>query len=79
MSGSRRLLPVLLAAFLLLSCLSMAYGQAEGSLVVLVKDPLGNPIEGLEVHLIKGEEVRKFVTNSTGSLSFGISRQGNTS
>ena len=70
MSGSRRLLPALLAAFLLLSCFSMAYGQAEGSLTVFVQDALGSPIGGLEVHLIKGEEVRKFVTNSTGYAEF---------
>jgi len=70
MSGSRRLWSALLAVFLLFSCLSMVYGQAEGSLTVLVRDPLGSPIGGLEVRLIRGEEVRKFVTNSTGYAEF---------
>lgn len=70
MSKGKRLWSALLAALLLLSCVSAAHGQAEESLTVLVQDPLGNPIGGLEVHLMRGEEVRKFVTNSTGYAEF---------
>ncbi len=70
MSGSKKFLLVLLSILLIISSLSITYGQLERSLTVLVQDPLGTPLEGLEVHLVKDGEVRKFVTNSTGFAEF---------
>jgi len=50
--------------------------QAEYSLAVRVVDPSGNPLKNVEVYLIKGEEVRKFLTNSTGYAEFKHLEEG---
>ena len=62
---------ILLALLLASSITYPIYAQnAEASLIVRVLDPLGTPLDGIEVHLVKGAEVRKFVTNSTGYAEF---------
>jgi len=71
MGRSRECLLVSLSILLLASSVLITYGQPEeAALTVLVQDPLGVPLQGLEVRLIKGGEVRKFITNSTGFAEF---------
>ena len=61
---------VILALVASIAC-SPAHAQdAEASLTIRVLDPLGRPLEKIEVRLIKDSEVRKFLTNSTGYAEF---------
>jgi hypothetical protein len=66
---SRSYLATLMAVLMLFSSLMAAYCQ-EASLTVHVHDPLGRSLDGVEVRLIRGVEVRRFVTNSTGYAEF---------
>ncbi len=65
----RRWFAITVFALMLLSGIIAVYGQ-EASLTVLVRDPFGNSLGGIEVQLIRGDEVRRFVTNSTGYAEF---------
>jgi hypothetical protein len=66
---SRSHLAALIAILMLFSILMAAYCQ-EISLTVHVHDPLRKSLDGIEVRLIRGVEVRRFVTNSTGYAEF---------
>jgi hypothetical protein len=66
---SRSHLAALIAILMLFSSLMAAYCQ-EISLTVHVHDPLRKSLDGIEVRLIRGVEVRRFVTNSTGYAEF---------
>ena len=50
--------------------------QANFSLSVRAVDPLGKPLKGIEVYLLKGAEVRKFLTNATGYAEFKHLEEG---
>ncbi|MEM2187832.1 MAG: hypothetical protein QXG35_00730 [Nitrososphaerota archaeon] len=69
MIGQKSLLAALMMALILLSSLAAVSCQ-EASLMVFVHDPLGKPLDGIEVRLIKGGEARRFLTNSTGYAEF---------
>ena len=69
MHMGRSHLATLIAILMLFSSLMAAYCQ-EISLTVHVHDPLGKSLDGIEVRLIRGVEVRRFVTNSTGYAEF---------
>ncbi|MCD6236173.1 MAG: carboxypeptidase regulatory-like domain-containing protein [Thaumarchaeota archaeon] len=69
----RKLMVLLVISALILSLSAVAQtalAQAEASLAIHVVNPLGAPLKGVEVHLIKGTETRRFITNSTGYAEF---------
>ncbi|MCD6312699.1 MAG: carboxypeptidase regulatory-like domain-containing protein, partial [Thaumarchaeota archaeon] len=61
---------IILALVASIACPPAYAQEAEASLTIRVLDPLGRPLEKIEVHLIKGSEVRRFLTNSTGYAEF---------
>ena len=61
---------IILALVASITCPPAYAQEAEAFLAIRVLDPLGRPLEKIEVHLIRGSEVREFLTNSTGYAEF---------
>ncbi|MCS7126564.1 MAG: carboxypeptidase-like regulatory domain-containing protein [Aigarchaeota archaeon] len=78
MSGRHQkdiLITTLLITFLLTALYYVPVDAQSPNLVVKIVDPLGNPLEKIEVLLAKDSESYRFVTNSTGYAVFsGLSK-----
>ncbi|MCD6341697.1 MAG: carboxypeptidase regulatory-like domain-containing protein [Thaumarchaeota archaeon] len=61
---------IFILALSMIAVQSLVSAQAEATLVVKVVTPRGEPLKNFEVHLVKGAETRRFVTNSTGYADF---------
>jgi len=74
----RKGIAILLASIIMLSSILLpgAGAEAEHSITIRVVDPSGTPLRNMDVYLIRGAEVRRFITNSTGYAEFRHLEEG---